>query len=311
MGLLPQTREEFITLPSVLLGEDLSLNLIMFKQLISGFGFLSGASYPFRALALFKHHPRLLTYLVIPIVVNVILGLGFYVELLLLGWNLSQEWLVDWTIWVDHAIANLPAWLGFLEAVLVGLASGIRILLGILLLAVTGFILAQFGVLLGAPWYGKLSEQLEKIKTGEALTIEVGIVRDVGRAILFELKKLLLLVSVGLPLLILNFGVGIGTVISTVGGLILTATLVCLDFLDPPLERRRLKFRQKLGIIYKNLPATAGFALVCLFLISIPLLNLVTIPICLAGGTLFFCDRIYPNLANSLSVSKASTVKNE
>jgi CysZ protein len=271
----------------------------MFKQLLSGFGFLSGASYPFRALALFQRHPRLWTYLVVPILVNVILGVGFYVELLLLGWNLSQQWLLDWAIWVDQAIASLPPWLGFLEAVLVGLASGVRVLAWGLLLIVTGFILAQFGVLLGAPWYGKLSEQLEKIKTGEALTLEVGIVRDLGRAILFELKKLLLLIGIGLPLLILNFVAGIGTLISTIGGLTLTTTLVCLDFLDSPLERRRLKFRQKLGIIYRNLPATAGFSLVCLFLISIPLLNLVTIPLCLAGGTLFFCDRIYPSLAQS------------
>jgi CysZ protein len=141
-------------------------------------------------------------------------------------------------------------------------------------------------------------EQLEKIKTGGVVNVEVGLVRDVGRALVFELKKLFLLVGLGLPLLILNFVAGIGTVFSTIGGLTLTATLVCLDFLDSPLERRRLKFRQKLAIIYKNLPATAGFGLVCLFLISIPLLNLVTIPLCLAGGTLFFCDRIFPRLSS-------------
>jgi CysZ protein len=197
---------------------------------------------------------------------------------------------------VDEAIANLPPWLYFLEIVLVGLVGLVRVLVGLLLLIGTGFLLAQFGVLLGAPWYGKLSEQLEKIKTGDVVNVEVGLARDVGRALVFELKKLFLLVSLGLPLLIFNFVAGVGTVISTIGGLTLTATLVCLDFLDSPLERRRLKFRQKLAIIYKNLPATAGFGLVCLFLISIPLLNLVTIPLCLAGGTLFFCDRIYPRL---------------
>jgi len=270
----------------------------MFKQLISGFGLFSGAIYPFRALALFKRYPYLWRYLIIPILVNLILGLGIYAELLYLGWTESQVWILDWTIWVDEAIANLPPWLYFLEIVLVGLAGLVRVLVGLLLLIGTGFLLAQFGVLLGAPWYGKLSEQLEKIKTGDVVNVEVGLARDVGRALVFELKKLFLLVSVGLPLLIFNFVAGVGTVISTIGGLTLTATLVCLDFLDSPLERRRLKFRQKLAIIYKNLPATAGFGLVCLFLISIPLLNLVTIPLCLAGGTLFFCDRIFPRLSS-------------
>lgn len=271
----------------------------MVKQLLSGFGFLSGASYPFRAVGLFKRHPQLWSYLVIPIVVNAILAIAIYLGLLLWGWNVSEQWLLSWIIWVDIMIDNLPTWLGFLEYLLVGLAWLIEILAGILLLGVTGFIFAQFGVLLGSPWYGKLSEQLEKTRTGQSVTIEVGIARDVARAVLFELKKLSLLIGLGLPLLILNLVAGLGTLISTLGGITLTATLVCLDFLDAPLERRRFKFRQKLGFILKYLPATAGFALVCLFLVSIPLLNLVTIPLCVAGGTLFFCDRIYPHLAPS------------
>ncbi len=164
----------------------------------------------------------------------------------------------------------------------------------IVLFIVTGFLLTQVGVVLGAPWYGQLSEQLEKVRTGQLQIVEVGIIRDICRAILFELKKLTLIIGVGIPLLLLNFLPGIGTAISTVGGVILTGTIVCLDFLDGPLERRRLNFRDKLGIIWGSLPASAGFSLVCLGLISIPLLNLVTIPLCVASGTLFFCDRILP-----------------
>ncbi|MEP0886343.1 hypothetical protein NDI49_32940, partial [Trichocoleus sp. ST-U3] len=84
-----------------------------------------------------------------------------------------------------------------------------------------------------------------------------------------------------------------------IGGITLAAMIVCLDFLDAPLERRRLRFRQKLGIVTRSFPATASFSLVCLGLVSIPLLNLFTIPLCVASGTLFFCDRIYPRLPNS------------
>lgn len=170
------------------------------------------------------------------------------------------------------------------------------LLLNIILFIITGFIFAQFGTLLGAPWYGKLSEQLEKLKTGKVETVEVGIIRDIGRAILFELKKLVLVAFVGIPLLLANFFPGIGTLISTVGGITLTAIIVCLDFLDAPLERRRLRFRRKLKMIFATLPASAGFSLVCLGLVSIPLLNLVTIPLCVASGTLFFCDRLLPKL---------------
>jgi CysZ protein len=110
------------------------------------------------------------------------------------------------------------------------------------------------------------------------------------------LKKLVLIVGVGLPLLLLNLVPGIGTIIATVGSITLAATIVCLDFLDAALERRRLRFREKLGLIFRSLPASGSFSLVCLGLVSIPLLNLLTIPLCVASGTLFFCDRIYPKL---------------
>ena len=169
-------------------------------------------------------------------------------------------------------------------------------MLTIILLIATGFILTQFGVLLGAPWYGQLSEQLEKIRTGKVEIIEVSIVRDIGRAILYELKKLVLIAMVGIPLIIINFFPGIGTIVSTIGSFTLTATIVCLDFLDSSLERRRLKFRNKLAIVFRSLPASGSFALVCVVLISIPLINLVTIPLCVASGTLFVCDRVLPKL---------------
>ena len=57
---------------------------------------------------------------------------------------------------------------------------------------------------MGAPWYGQLSEQLEKKITGKVEVIEINILHDLGRAILFELKKLVLIAGVGIPLLLLN-----------------------------------------------------------------------------------------------------------
>ncbi|WP_013323667.1 EI24 domain-containing protein [Gloeothece verrucosa] len=265
-------------------------------QILSGFGLLSGASYPFRALTLFKKNPRLWNYLIVPILVNIFLLITLYGGLVFFGWQIVQTWIVNLSGWVDKAIANLPAWLSILEYLIVGLGLILDLLLNIILFIITGFIFAQFGTLLGAPWYGKLSEQLEKLKTGKVETVEVGIIRDIGRAILFELKKLVLVAFVGIPLLLANFFPGIGTLISTVGGITLTAIIVCLDFLDAPLERRRLRFRRKLKMIFATLPASAGFSLVCLGLVSIPLLNLVTIPLCVASGTLFFCDRLLPKL---------------
>lgn len=265
-------------------------------RILGAFGLIAGLSYPLRAIRVLKQQPRLWSYLITPILVNLVLGIGIYAGGVYWGWQFLEQVTLNLSVWLEQLVTNLPQWLSFITYFVVGVAWILRVLLVLGLLVITGFVLAQFGVLLGSPWYGQLSEQLEKLRTGEAVTVEVGIVRDVWRAIAFELKKLVLGISFGVCLLLLNLIPGIGTLGASIGGIILTATLTGLDFLDAPAERRRFRFRQKLRILLSSLPASGSFAVVCLALISIPLLNLVTIPLCVAAGTLFWCDRVLPYL---------------
>lgn len=267
-----------------------------FKRILGGFGTIAGATYPAKALLTFIKNPQLFQYIAVPILVNIIVAIALYGGLLFFGFYIVDAVETDIAVWLNQLIADLPQWLGFLNYGVSGLIVFLRLLLIILLFIATGFLLVQFGVLLGAPWYGQLSEQIEKVRTGKIELIELNIFSDLNRAILYELKKLVLIAVVGIPLLICNFLPGVGTLISTIGSLALTTTIVCLDFLDSTLERRRLTFRHKLSIVFRSLPASASFGLVCLGLISIPLVNLVTIPLCVASGTLFACDRILPQL---------------
>lgn len=262
------------------------------QKILGGFGTLDGATYPFKALVAFIKNPHLIKYIAIPILVNIVVAIALYSGLLFFGWQIVDGVQGDINTWINQWIASLPQWLGFLTYLTSGLIIIIRLILIVILLIATGFVLTQFGVLLGAPWYGQLSEQLEKYRTGKVELIELDLVSDLTRAILYELKKLVLIAAIGIPLLLINFFPGIGTIISGVGSFMLTTTIVSLDFLDSCLERRRLKFRQKLKIVYKSLPASGSFGLVCLGLISIPLVNLITIPLCVASGTLFICDRV-------------------
>ena len=262
------------------------------SRILGGFGTLSGATYPFKALITFIKNPRLIKYIAIPIIVNIIVAIALYSGLLFFGLQIVNDVQTDITLWLNQLVTNLPQWLGFLTYLVAGLIVIVRLLIVVVLLIATGFLLTQFGVLLGAPWYGQLSEQLERTITGKVELIELDIASDLARAVLYEFKKLVLIALVGIPLLLINFFPGVGTVVSSIGSLTLTTTIVCLDFLDSCLERRRLSFRQKLGIVFKCLPASGSFGLVCLGLISIPLLNLITIPLCVASGTLFICDRV-------------------
>lgn len=320
-------------------------------------GLISGAIYPLRALWLLIKTPRLRNYVLMPILVNLLVGITVYAGLLFLGfkaidallagvpnwsaevshdfsglatnmpqtihlpdwhlslptwfpnisnwhlnlpvWNISlPDWLLNWNIHLPSWVTSLPGW-AFTGAILL-----LRFLLIGVLFLITGFVFLQFGVLLGAPWYGKLSEETEKLQTGQVFIIEVNPVVEISRAVLYEIKKLILAIGIGFLLLLCNVFLGPGTAISVLGGLVLASTIACMDFLDAAVERHRPRFRQKLGIVFRSLPASASFGLVCLGLVSIPLVNLLAIPVCVSAGTLFFCDRVLPWLQPSGKINR-------
>lgn len=260
-------------------------------------GVVAGATYPLRAIALILRTRKLWGYVAFPILLNIVIGGVLYAVLLRPGLREVRDLTQMLDARLAEWVANFPAWLSWLAVmgdVLGGLLQGVLVV-GLLIL--TGFVLVQFGAILGSPWYGQLSEQLEKLKTGKIPTYEQGflaIFKDIWRALAFEVKKLALALGLGLLLLLANVIPGLGTAIASLGGVAIAALLVCLDFLDAPLERRRLRFRDKLRVVFGAFPATATFSLVCLFLVSVPFVNLLAVPVCVTAGTLLFCDRVYP-----------------
>jgi len=230
-------------------------------------GLLAGATYPLRALVLLQKTPQLWGNVLLPILVNLVLGGFLYVELLLPGWTTLQSWSTGLPVEIQQWLAGLPTWLspwlGWLPVGVTVVDDILRWLLAIALFIAIGFLLVQFGAILGAPWYGNLAEQIEHLQMGELPIAQASLGRamqDIWRAIAFQLKKLILLAIGAVPLLLLNLIPGLGNAISSIGWVTLAALLIGLDFLDPPLERRRLKFRGKLGLVGRTFPASVSFA---------------------------------------------------
>lgn len=170
--------------------------------------FLNGLTAPIRALGLLARAPRLWRYIAVPILVNLLVGATLYAALLLAGFRA-----------IDGALAGLPAWAAVFATVL-------RALLVLLLLIATGFVLVRFGVVLGSPWYARLSDQLERLRLGGLPDPATGLaagLRDLARALGFELKKLLLVLVVALGLLLLNALPVAGQLLATAGSIALGA----------------------------------------------------------------------------------------
>lgn len=238
---------------------------------------LAGLRYPLRALQTINRNPRLWKYVTIPILVNLLVGLVLYFGLLfpILG---SLD-------------SRIPDESSALAAVLLWVA---RLLLALTLGVGVGFLLVRFGVVLGAPWYGQLSEELEGMVTGRPHPARPlnprEVAYDIWRALQFEGKKLLLVLCIWVPSLLLLLIPGLGGLLYGAIGLALGATVSCLDFFDGPLERRRLRFRQKLELIRRLTPGSASFGLVAFGLVSIPLVNLLAIPLCVAAGNMLVIE---------------------
>lgn len=267
-------------------------------------GLLAGITYPLRAIVLLARTPALLLGVVLPILVNVVIGIALYAVLLFPGWQTINAWSSGLPGWSGQWLATLPNWL---QRGLVWLPAGaaaiddiFRWLLAIALLITIGLLLVQFGAILGAPFYGNLAEQVEKQQMGHipGTPSFSRALQDIWRAITFQIKKLLVMVVGAVLLLVIGLTPG-GAAIASIGWIILGAVLVCLDFLDPPLERRHLSFRRKIAILFRTFPASASFGWACLVMVSIPLLNLLVVPVCVIAGTLYCCDRVLPHLSDT------------
>ena len=243
-------------------------------------GPVAGPGALLAALDLLRQHPRLRRYVVTPILVNLVVAVVLYATLVAAGLRAVDRLVPDAT--------------GGAE----GLAALLQLLLILSLFFGIGYLLVRFGVVLGSPWYARLSEEVERIRTGTVppatpFTLP-GAARDLRRALSYEVRKLALVLVAGGALLVIQVIPGLGQLTGAAAGFTVGSLIACLDFFDGPLERARLSFGQKLGFIRRTAPASIGFGLTCAALLAVPVLNLLAIPVCMAAGTLFVVDRRGP-----------------
>lgn len=250
--------------------------------------FATGAGYLVRAADLLARDRSLWKFVLTPLAVSLAVGLVVYLAML------------------AAAAALVGALMGWLAPLLPLIASPLAVVLNVLLMIgllwLTGIGVAKFGVILGSPWYGQLAEAIERTRLPASEIPQAprgagAFVRDIGLAVAYEGKKAALVFGIGVPALLLNLVPGVGSLAAAGVWTALGVITLVLDFLDPALQRRGLRFREKLGVVLGNAPTSAGFGAPALLLAGIPLVNLLTVPLCMTAGTLYYIDRVHPRLA--------------
>ena len=235
---------------------------------------LAGAMTGARALKLgfgfLWRHPVLWKYALMSVSVA-----GVIVVLLwLAAWNLHSRLYAGWPA------PEEGAWL-----------VGYRVVRWMVWLAMTAVALAMAPILsslTAAPFHDRLSEKVEERLLGQSNGVFEWstFIRDVLTGVLHSLLNLSIYLPLAALCVVVQIVPVIGTVAGTGGGLLLTATMLSLEFMDFPQSRRRWSWRRKVRLVGQQPALMLGFGAAAALLLSIPFMTLLTAPVAVVGGTI-------------------------
>lgn len=235
---------------------------------------------PFKAIeAFFKAlplivSPQLRLFVLAPLLANVLLMGLVYLLALSYFHHLT-------TVLMDY----LPEWLSFLNWLFYAIFGAV--------VAVLLFYSFSIGVnILAAPFMAFLAEKVEEKKTGkvfdEALNAKV-ILAIIGRSLQRELQKILYFLPRFIGLIILSF-IPIVNIIAPVLLLLFSTWMLAIQYMDYAFDNNKVAFHD-MRMALRSKPLMCWmFGAIVMVGITIPILNLVIMPIAVVAATLLWIE---------------------
>lgn len=156
-----------------------------------------------------------------------------------------------------------------------------RVLIYPLLIVVAYFLTLILAGIVASPFNESLSERAEELMMGKTVPSEsgwkamiVGGARGVATAAATGIPRAIIVVALGIiP--------GIGPILAMIVG----AYFIAVGYTDYAFERRKYSIRQKLQTVWRHRKMALGFGFGANFLLLIPLVNFLCMPIAVVGGT--------------------------
>ncbi|WP_148864497.1 sulfate transporter CysZ [Marinobacter fonticola] len=235
--------------------------------------FFHGLSYLGEGFRLIRQ-PGLRLFVIIPLIINILLfGLLFYflaeafglMIATAMGWLPDWAWLqaMDWVFWILYGVV-------------------------ILLMLAYGFVIVAN--LIGSPFYGYLSELTEKHLTGQDLDAGGGwvqILKDVPRALLREVQKILYYLPRAVLLLIIGL-IPVVNLVAAVLWFLFNSWMMALQYVDYPADNHRVSFGDLRRTLGSQRLSAFGFGLPVALGAMVPVLNLFVVPAAVCGATAYW-----------------------
>jgi CysZ protein len=231
--------------------------------------FLHGAACVFRGIPLLLR-PGVRRYLAAPLLIN----LGVFIALVWFGLSQFAELLA----WLEAA---LPAWLSWLDWLLWPLF--------VLLAVLAGFLVCLLlATLIAAPFTGPLAAAIETRLRGRPPggggSGATALVTEAFAALAGEARKLGYFVLRAAPLGLLSLLPGVNLIAAPLW-LLFSAWMLALEYAEIPLGNHGLTFPAVRARLAQHRMLALGFGATLLVLTLIPLVNLLVMPIAIAGAT--------------------------
>ncbi|MDH2428188.1 EI24 domain-containing protein [Sphaerisporangium sp. TRM90804] len=243
-------------------------------------GFADGAGYFLKGFAWVARHPRQWLFGLVPALIALVL---YVAALLLLGMYAG-----DFAAWATP----------FADGWSTALRDTLRILLGIVVFAL-GLVLSVITftavtLLIGGPFYEKLSERVEDSLGGAVKAQETPFWRSTVRSVRDSLITLLYVLAFTIPLFALGFVPVVGQTVVPVLGAAVSGFFLTVELSTLAMERRGLARRQRFAILRGDKSPALGFGVLAFLAFLIPFGAVVAMPAAVAGATLMVRQRLTP-----------------
>ncbi len=251
----------------------------------------SGAQYLSKGLHLVRQ-PGIRSFVVMPLLINfVILAIAT-----LYAFNLISDWYQSLPLWLESHLNSEHWYIRWPTEGLNWLMSSLDWLLWpLIVLSVFISVFFLFGFLanwIAAPFNGMLSESVERYldpaNFSETKFNWILFLKDIPRLIGRELRKLVYYLPRALICLVLIF-----TPLSPFLPIIwflFNGWMSAIQYIDYPEDNHQKSFQTTLQNINANRSGPMGFGLMVMFFTMIPVINILIMPVAVAGATNLWFD---------------------
>jgi CysZ protein len=234
--------------------------------------FLAGAGLLGRGLGLCLRNPRMLGLGILPALIAGLLYAAALVTLILFADDLARS--VTW----------------FADDWSAGWRTALRLFAGLALVGAGGVLsvltFTAVTLLIGDPFYERISELVEDRFGGVPDAVEVPLWRSLRRSLADSLRLIGVGILFGIPLFLLGLVPVVGQTLAPVLGATVAGWVLAVELTGVPFQRRGQRLRDRRAALRAHRPAALGFGVAVFLCFLIPLGAVLLMPAAVAGGTL-------------------------